>query len=96
MKKALSVIMSVMIIILCSSCSGLKSREHLSDDYSIATVDSATEVETEPSKIKSIETPTESAQTLRKGEKLELELDFDFDAEESLEDEDVKVVIKDE
>ena len=48
----------------------------------------------EPSKIKSIETPTESAQTLRKGEKLEL--DFDFDAEESLEDEDVKVVIKDE
>ena len=94
MKKALSVIMSVIIIILCSSCSGLKSREHLSDDYSIATVDSATEVETEPSKIKSVETPTASAQTLRKGEKLEL--DFDFDAEESIEDEDVKVVIKDE
>ena len=94
MKKALSVIMSVMIIVLCSSCTGLKSREHLSDDYSIATVDSATEVETEPSKIKSIEAPTESAQTLRKGEKLEF--DYDFDADGSVEDEDVKVVIKDE
>lgn len=89
MKKTLSIILSVLIMVLCTSCSSLADKESIVDN-SAATSDSATET----SKIKSIEAPTESAQTLRKGEKLEF--DFDFDADGSIEDEDVKVVIKDE